>query len=110
MTSVRTAVLAQGDFTGTALVILATVPAGETWIVKSVYVINTAAVAQSVFLSARRPSVPISVWFFTKSLNANELATWEGWVVLAPGDQLCLTMTVAPARLWASGSRLIGAA
>lgn len=110
MTSVRTAVLAHGDSTGTALVILATVPAGETWIVKSASVVNIAAGAQTVSLLARRPSVPVAVTFYTESLNASAVGQWNGWVVLAPGDQLALVMTVGPGRVWVSGSRLIGAA
>lgn len=108
--SVRTAVLAAVKVSVAGNFAVLTVPAGETWILKSMYLNNFAVATNTVSIFVTRPSTGIAVNIVVKTFSSGEIFTWDGWMVLAPGDQILGNASATIFQAWVSGSRLIGLA
>src|SRR4051794_36267251 len=65
-----------------------TVPAGETWIVKSILLIDQGGLGGHAYVwFSRSPGSILGVFGFF-DLSLQPVAEWEGWVVGRPGDVL----------------------
>lgn len=86
-------------------------PAGMTTIVKSVIVQshNTASstvACAAISAGADNPNVSL----VTGDLAANSSDTWEGWLVLSPGDFVNAYASAGLVDFWVSGAELPGVA
>jgi len=87
---------------------VATVPAGETWLVKGVLLYNISANTASVLAYTKRPSVSVFGFIIRASVSAVNAASWGGLVVLEAGDQLFIQSDQQPTHGWFSGTKLTG--
>lgn len=108
--SVRTAILGRAQAFATITTLLAVVPAGETWIVKSVEVSPLGFGSSSVQVYATDPTAAIRVVFFQQTVATLTPVHYSGWVVLEPGDHLYCFPTSVDQYVWVSGARLAGVA
>jgi hypothetical protein len=91
-------------FGGTLAVV---VPAGQVWILKSVYVRNTTGglLTPRVYVSA--PPNPTIVDLLLAGLAAGVTERWDGLIVLAAADSFNFQGTATGVHCWASGSVLV---
>jgi hypothetical protein len=106
--STRSAVLVHTLLSGFSANVLATVPAGETWILKSLLLYNGAVSASSIYVIVRDPSATVDCYVAREVVAAQTPFNWNGWVVLDAGSQIRGLQSVDGARVWASGTRLVG--
>lgn len=106
--STRTAKLVTAVVLTSATIVRATVPAGETWIVKSVLAQNWGGASGSLQIGCSDPTNSVGVYFVNQTLAAGAIAEWEGWVVLKPGDQVFTVLSASSVSMWVSGTRLLG--
>lgn len=107
--AVRSAVLAAASTTVVNNgVLVATVPAGETWLIKGVLLYNVSANSASVLAYVRRPSVSVFGFIVRAAVTAVNSASWSGLVVAEAGDQLYMQSDQQPTHVWFSGSKLSG--
>ena len=88
--------------------LLGTVPAGETWIIKSIVVQNvtvSVAVAQ-VRLNDAVLGVPVR--FVQQTIGADGTFLWSDWVVAPSGVLVEAFADQQPMRYWVSGTALQG--
>lgn len=105
----RTAVLGVGQVAaGGGSVTLGTVPAGETWILKSVLAYNAGAASDSPLFFMFDHVSGLNAYLPTSSIATGGTFRFDGWVVLAPGDALGLLQNTTAWRVRASGTRLLG--
>lgn len=106
----RSATLAADTFPGgSATTVVATVPVGETWIVKQADVWLTSFLNSSVQLYWRRANGAQGI-FVQQSIVSPFIAHFVGWSVGEPGDELVAFGSNADFYLWVSGTRLQGVA
>lgn len=106
----RTATLGVANVTSTLQTTIATVPAGETWILKSALLNNFAVAAVGIQFWVHSSSLNINVLLFNGSLASNAVLTLSEWVVASPGDSFACILDGQPVRFWLSGTRLVGVA
>lgn len=104
----RTSVLLRGNFAAAGFQLLGTVPAGETWIVKRIDLINNSASTQTIQLLARDPTNVISAALVNQSLTSGVGFALELWFVMQAGDTFRASLSVGNVGIWVSGSRLLG--
>lgn len=110
MTDTRSAVLGRHKSSGTnSNTLLATVPAGEVWLVKGVIVFNDSAAANGFQLYLQDlPSSSLGR-LFNESLGAQTGKVLTCWAVADAGCTLNFFAQFAGCEIWVSGSRLISA-
>ena len=106
----RSVKLASTGVFAVAPAVLFTVPPGQTWIVKSAIAGNDSGVAASITLYGLNPGANPAYIFLAQALANGARAEWNGWLVLAPGDQLVTAAPVGAVELWVSGAKLMGTA
>lgn len=107
MTTRSSRLAAGANFGGTLTVL--TVPAGETWLLKSVIVYNRNAAAQDVTVFAVDHVIGSQGNIIRAiALGAATRAEWFGWMVLQPGDIVSIINANAQVDYWVSGTRLLG--
>jgi hypothetical protein len=107
--TVRTAVLARHIDTVTgAWQTVATVPAGEVWIVKSVYLYNAGAGSGNIWCQLYNPSTGVIAYFVEGTFSVGSVPPVNGFAVAEVGDQLRVFGTVQPVYSWWSGTKLHG--
>ena len=89
---------------------LVQVPAGETWIIKSVEVALTGFVTSTVQVGVRTDDNSVSVRPVQQSVASPFVAHYTGWIVLEPTDWIWASTSAQDANLWISGTRLVGVA
>jgi len=95
------------------VITVATVPAGQTWIVKEVYVVNASGSSKVVAAGAQRPPGVLGISLTDgAALAPYSTEVQRGlFTVLEPGDELFLyNSTAESAGLWISGAALDGVA
>lgn len=108
--TVRSAVLVADTFPGSgATTTLATVPDGQTWILKQADVQLTAFLTSTVQIYWLRSNGARGV-IFSQSIASPFIAHFTGLSVGQPGDQLIGTSSNADFYAWLSGSKLEGVA
>jgi hypothetical protein len=108
--AVRTATLVADTFPGGgATTVAATVPDGETWILKQLDLNLTSFATSTVRIFWQRANGAQGV-IFSQSIGTPFIAHFTGFTVAEPGDQLLVFSSNADFYLWASGSRLEGVA
>lgn len=110
MAEVRSAVLGRGHVTAAGSHVLVTGVAGMTLLIKTAYVSGsmTASQQMSLYVNHASPAVLTYLIFVTLATGI-QTANWQGWIVLAPGDQLVMGKTTAEAiDYWISGAALHG--
>jgi len=109
--STRTAVLAKFTTADGAGHDRATVPAGETWILKSAAIMNNAATTAGWQLWVHTAdSITAAVMVSSGSQLAGSGTVVSMWVVLEPGDVIYFLGGVASVAVWLSGTKLAGVA
>ena len=107
MTTRSSRLAAGANFGGTLSIV--TVPAGETWLVKTVIVYNRNAGAQDVTVYALDHVIGAQGNIIRAiALASNTRAEYQGLVTLQPGDQLTIINANPQVDYWVSGSRLLG--
>lgn len=107
---IRTARFFQGVATTGAGVRLATVPAGQTWLLKELSLSNDQLVNDSGSAGVLAADgtyirlVPIS------AVNTHTLQRWQGFMVLLPGDGVFASSVGGNLDCWFSGAKLAGLA
>lgn len=107
---VRSAPLARATLLTTASTVLATVPTGETWLVKAVDVYYPGATAATLLLWVRNIAADVTQVIVNRSFPSGDVFHLELWLALTPGDQISAQAGAAGHRVWVSGTRLIGVA
>jgi hypothetical protein len=108
--TVRSAVLATGRNNFGGVMTLATVPAGETWIIKDVHIRDFTGASNSFNVNLYNPTTFVRNDLIYVAGVTQEFATWAGWVVAEPGDLLQLGCFNGLVTTWISGTKLIGVA
>jgi len=85
---------------------LYTVPDGLTVILKTIYVSTAGTGPSSVSFFIYRPSPTAQVFIFSADLQPYAPASWSGWVVLEPADQVYLLLDTGTVNSWGSGASL----
>jgi hypothetical protein len=85
---------------------LATVPAGEVWILKHTVLLNVGAALANVTLRVNDLLGPYCMAIYNEPIAANADLQWSGWVVAEAGHQLQLYSNVVPVVVWVSGAKL----
>lgn len=105
--AVRSANLAVGTKSGAGITTVATVPAGETWIIKDIRTYASGGAVRALVGAARGGLlVPISDGSLP---NAGSRGV-ECWVVLEPGDEIQVFSNSTTFDFWVSGAMLSGVA
>jgi hypothetical protein len=102
----RSAALAVSGLLANAVTTIATVPTGEVWIVKSVYVLNKGVAAADWLVWLKRLPGPINMYIVQESVQANAAAHQDTWVVAEAADQLLALSGAEDGNVWVSGARL----
>lgn len=85
--------------------IVYTTPDDRVTILKSVYVaLDT--VDELMTIQIRHSGTPLDVLRFTYSSGQSNLASWSGWIVLEPSDQVAVFCNMGTVRSWGSGAEL----
>ena len=106
---VRNGVLCRGVSVGAVSVVLGTVPAGMTWLVKEINVLNGGGAAASISVQAQNAANTMVARPYTNSaLAAGATERYSGFLAMGPGDQLVLYPGAANLFVWASGAQLDG--
>jgi hypothetical protein len=108
--SVRSAVLAIGKPAAATYTVLGTVPAGQTWILKSIVVLNRGAVADTVTVQGAHAGAIAANLLNAAVLAAGASVAQDSWLVLQPGDILAVYATAGVSDFWVSGTKLSGVA
>lgn len=87
-----------------------TVPAGQTYLVKSVFVLNNSGAADAVQCWALDPAVTVVGYFVLVTLAATTKIEWEGFLAMNPGDKLNCQSQNGVSHFWVSGTKLVGVA
>jgi len=88
-----------------------TVPAGYTYLAKSIFAYNAGGVNDNVFVWAGDPVTLVTAYILDQfNLAAGGKAEWEGWLTLNPGDTLYVYSQAGISHFWISGSKLPGIA
>lgn len=103
----RSARLAVGTSTTSAVVAVYTCPAGKTTLVKDVRLYAGTSVGRAVLL-ARHSGVDVSI--VDEAMSAVSVVQKQGFIVLEPGDQLCVYSSTNTFTFWVSGAELAGTA
>lgn len=108
--SARSAVLGRRtSASNSELFTLATVPADETWIVKTLAAYNASGFSAAVEVIVESADAAVAVSIALATNIADGTATsWTGWVVMSPGDVLKVFQSHAGMKAWVSGARLLG--
>ena len=106
----RTAILGVGLTTAGVSLTLATVPAGETWILKSCNIINIGAVNTMVKVTVNHATGGHVAAMFFAVVNAASEAYQERWIVAEPGDVIAAESDSAAVDVWLNGAQLAGVA
>jgi len=85
-----------------------TCPAGCVTLVKSLYAMNVDSAAGSISFGVVHPGMLREVWLSLAVLEPQTPYSWEGWLVLNPGDGITLTLNHAAMSGWVSGAVLTG--
>lgn len=105
--TVRSATLAAGTMTTTnAWVTIATVPTGETWIIKTAFVYNAGAGSATIWGRLRRGNIAAVAYFVEGVFAVGAVPPVSGYAIAEAGDVLELFVTQQPVYYWWSGSRL----
>jgi hypothetical protein len=108
--AVRTAKLVCVGSTASQFLTLATVPAGETWIVKEIVLGNNTGTSGIGIVNALKPGVAI-VNLLSATIAAFSSAQSTGrFFVLEPGDQLQSNTPGVNWNVWVAGTKLLGVA
>lgn len=67
---------------------------------------NGSAPPGTVTIIAQDSGLGINVLVIQMALEANQTATWNGWLVLNPDDTLWVSYSNPPGNVWASGTLL----
>lgn len=103
----RTAVLGRGASAGgVSPLVIFTVPAGETWIIKRVDMLNTAGAGSAQLLQTNSVGGALVGRLYANTIAAGAIDHWEGWVVLEGGEYLTGHHTQNGVYYWVSGARL----
>jgi hypothetical protein len=106
----RSAVLGRLIVTSTAAFTIFTVPAGETWIVKSIALVNNAAGVAAGNITLRDASATFTVPLVQFNLASTVSGLYDVWAILSPGDVLRIGSSAFPMIIWVSGTKLTGVA
>lgn len=106
--SVRTAMLCNGIVPAGIDTVLATVPAGETWIVKGAEISSSGLGSSTDQLWAEDLVSGARATFMQQSIPSLGVAHYTGYVVLEPGHTLNARASAVDMYAWVSGSRLMG--
>lgn len=105
---IRSSALAKFNSGSGGTFTLFTVPAGQTYIVKEVRLLNWNAAGETFSVYAFDPASGSigSIYDGTLAAYAHDSVTC--WTVLGPGDQLQFVAAVSNQRVWVSGTKLPG--
>jgi hypothetical protein len=105
--TVRSAVLAAGTLTTTnAWTTIATVPAGQTWIIKTAIMYNAGAASSTVWGRLRRGNILAVAYFVEGVFAVGSIPQVSGYAIAEAGDVIELFATQQPIYYWWSGSKL----
>lgn len=86
-----------------------TCPANHVTLVKSFYAYNPETQAAQAALTVTTPRFPAWLYVANLDMQGTNGLSWEGWVVLNPGDSVFVTTNGPNIRGWVSGAVLAGA-
>lgn len=108
--TVASDVLAWGFQTDNTVTTIGVVPAGQTWIIKSILAQAPVAVTGTIRIWVRDPAITGNGYLVNRVPLSNENMQWEGWVVAQAGNELRISAADGQVHYWISGARLVGAA
>jgi hypothetical protein len=82
-------------------------PDNTVTLVKTIHSFNPTAIAADALVLARVPTAN-NVLLAQFSVPANQATTWNGWIVLNPGDAVWPFANAAGQAFWFSGAVLMG--
>ena len=85
-----------------------TCPAGHITIVKSFYAFNSAAAALTINMDVIPSGGLWQLYGTQQTVQPNASVSWQGWLVLNPGDIVQVVMSAAGGVAWVSGAVLVG--
>lgn len=103
---VRSATLVRARSAGAGTVVVATVPVGETWIIKNTQVWNESAGTVGCNLWVQDPALTIYGTFCQLTLNPGSGGEQSTYTVAQAGDQIKAGFNIGGLVVWISGSKL----
>lgn len=108
MTGIRNGVLGRVVTTATGFTLVGTVPAGMTWLLKAVHLVNNAAATANLVVQLTSPDNSIAAQLPHYAIDPTEAVLWQGWTSLGPGDHLYVSSDQVGVHIWAAGAELPG--
>lgn len=109
--AVRSAVLARAKSAGGVHdYLLATVPDGQTWILKSAFIYNDANASRTGSVGVKRVAEDTYATALQGPFDPYSTNEWQGWIVAEPGDQIEFQAAGDDMVCWVSGAQLDGVA
>jgi hypothetical protein len=108
--AVRSDLLASGLAPASSNVLVATVPAAETWLVKDALIYNPGGSAELGVLYVQSVDSSINVGFIAETVSAGGVAHFSGFVVMQPGQKMYFANGPGVLSFWVSGAKLLGTA
>jgi hypothetical protein len=82
------------------------IPAGETWLVKSVKVHNGGVGSLTIAVFVTSADGLTSVYFVNQSVAQGADVEWNGWLAAVPGDAVRYQLGGDGVNVWVSGAKL----
>ena len=81
-------------------------PPGTVVLFKSLYAYTEMSGTEQLVIKVQEPLNGNTAWVFSFAAAGPANGTWEGWVVLEPGDVIVGDLTGGLATVWGSGALL----
>lgn len=107
MTGVRNGVLARQLTSQASVNLVGVVPAGFTWLIKTIHLLNTTGAAISAIVQINAVDDSAVAHVLELTLTPNVAQTWSGWTVAGPGDLVYL-FSPSGVHVWIAGAELPG--
>lgn len=105
----RSLTLFVGNVTSTGLQVVATVPDGVTWLVKSLRLASNGSAAAIFVVVMNRPAIG-NATLYNKSVAAGGFDLVQAWDVMEPADRIFIQTGGQAGFFWISGTQLQGTA
>jgi hypothetical protein len=92
------------------LVTLFTVPAGFTYVVKSLMIYNGGVGPDTLYAGFKDPAGTDVYVYTNQALASAGRLEWNGWMAMNPGAQFVVFSTTGNSHFWVSGAKLEGVA
>lgn len=107
MTGVRNGPLARAIITVPGFSIVGQVPAGFTWLIKTLHLLSASGSVAAMEARLVNPASGIQVVIGHWDVDPAGFVLWQGWTTAGPGDRVAISAPLNTT-VWLSGAELPG--